>query len=84
MVAEALRFDAQAAIAEGTLLLTVRPTHSKKVTRALARAGIASSVIGRATGNKRKRTMRRLDGRVERLHIPDQDPFWPIFFESLK
>ena len=84
MVARALRFDAQAAIAEGTLLLTVRPTHSKKVIRALARAGIASSVIGRATGNKRKRVMRRLDGRVERLHIPDQDPFWPIFFESLK
>jgi len=34
MVAEALRFDAQAAIAEGTLLLTVRPSHSEKVIRA--------------------------------------------------
>jgi hypothetical protein len=27
--------------------------------------------------------MKRLDGKVERLHIPEQDPFWPIFFESL-
>ena len=83
MVAEALHFDAVAAIAEGTLLLTVRPTNSKKVIRALARAGIPCSVIGKVTRNKRRRTIRRLDGRVERLYIPDQDPFWPIFFESL-
>ena len=83
MVAEALHFDAVAAIAEGTLLLTVRPTHSKRVIHALARKGIRCSVVGKVTKDKRRRTMKRLDGKVEKLHIPEQDPFWPIFFESV-
>ena len=83
MVAEALRFDAIAAIAEGTLLLTVRPTHSKRVIKALARKDIRCSVVGKVLKDKRRRTVRRLDGKVEKLYIPEQDPFWPIFFESL-
>jgi hypothetical protein len=28
--------------------------------------------------------MRRSDGRTEELKVPEQDPFWPAFFEGLE
>jgi hypothetical protein len=33
--------------------------------------------------DRRTRRLRRADGRIERLAIPEQDPFWPAFFEGL-
>jgi len=54
------------------------------VLRNLARARIPASVIGRVTGQPRRRLIRRLDGRVEPLAIPEQDPFWPAFFKGLE
>jgi hydrogenase expression/formation protein HypE len=83
MVEQALEFDGLEAIAEGTLLLTVDPAHTDAVIQALADAGIASSVIGRCTGDESVRTIRRRDGSVEELFIPEQDPFWPLFFRAL-
>jgi hydrogenase expression/formation protein HypE len=84
MVCEAFGIDPVRAIAEGSLLVTVRAGAAPKVLRGLEAAGIAASVIGRVTADRRKRTLRRRDGAVEPLAIPDQDPFWPAFFEGLK
>ena len=84
MVCEHFGIDPMSAIAEGSLLLTARPSHITKIIRKLGQAGIAASVIGRVTANSRKRTLRRRDGTVSPLAIPEQDPFWPAFFEGLK
>lgn len=83
MVCEAFAIDPLSAIAEGSLLITAKPTHSAKIIRRLKHEGINASVIGKVLSNKRKRIMRRNDGNVIRLAIPTQDPFWPAFFEGL-
>jgi|Deesub1362A_J573_1020465.scaffolds.fasta_scaffold00104_34 hydrogenase maturation factor/predicted fused transcriptional regulator/phosphomethylpyrimidine kinase len=84
MVCEAFNIDAISAIAEGSLLITARPTHSEKIIRRLKKVGIDASVVGKVTDDPKTRIMRRLDGSIVPLAIPDQDPFWPVFFEGLE
>lgn len=83
IAAEGFDFDPIEAIAEGTLLLTVDPGHSQVVLAALEDVGIAASVVGRCTDDGSVRTIKRRDGSLEKLFIPVQDPFWPLFFEAL-
>jgi hydrogenase maturation factor len=80
---EAFGFDPIEAIAEGTLLLTVDPASTEAVLSALEGEGIAASVVGRCTDDPSVRRIRRADGSEEKLYIPEQDPFWPLFFEAL-
>ena len=84
MVCEAFGIDPVRAIAEGSLLLTVRPEKSAGVLAGLKRKRIRASVIGRVLRDRRRRTIRRADGRTETLAVPQQDPFWPAFFEGLR
>ncbi|MDD1661269.1 MAG: AIR synthase family protein [Methanomicrobiales archaeon] len=83
MVCEAFGIDPVAAIAEGSLIITAEAGRAGRILEALAGAGIASSVIGTVTGDKRNRVMKRRDGTEVPLRVPDQDPFWPVFFEGL-
>ncbi|MDM7912583.1 MAG: AIR synthase family protein [Methanotrichaceae archaeon] len=83
IICEAFKIDPVAAIAEGSLLITASPENSGEILRRLQMAGIAASIIGKVTKDSRKRTMKRIDGSVDRLEIPEQDPFWPVFFEGL-
>lgn len=83
MVCEAFRIDPVAAISEGSLLITARPNHSEKIVHRLKAAGIEASIIGKVTGDPKKRIIKRLDGTVASLEIPKQDPFWPVFFEGV-
>jgi hydrogenase expression/formation protein HypE len=84
MVCEAFAIDPVKAIAEGSLLVTVRPGKSPGVIAGLKRKRIAASVVGQVVADRRHRTLRRADGRTERLAIPEQDPFWPAFFQGLE
>jgi hydrogenase expression/formation protein HypE len=83
MVCEAFGIDPVAAIAEGSLLITARPDASQDIVRALRAADIAASVVGNVTNDPETRIMHRRDGTVAPLVIPSQDPFWPLFFDSL-
>ncbi|MCX7974606.1 MAG: AIR synthase family protein [Candidatus Aminicenantes bacterium] len=83
MVCEAFQLDPVTAIAEGSLLITVKPEASGRVINALKKKGIAASIIGEVIANKKRRVIKRLDGRWEPLAIPKQDPFWPAFFDAL-
>lgn len=83
MVCEHFGIDPLTAIAEGSLLITAHHDSAGTILSALARAGIPASVIGNVTGNPSHRRILRSDGRWKDLAIPKQDPFWPIFFESL-
>ncbi len=82
-VVEGFGFDPIEAIAEGTLLLTVDPASTEDVLSALEAADIAASVVGKCTEDESTRTISRMDGSLEDLYIPEQDPFWPLFFEAL-
>jgi hydrogenase maturation factor len=83
MVCEAFGIDPLAAIAEGSLLITARPKDSQKIINALRAEGIAASVIGMVTSDPKTRTIHRRDEIIAPLAIPNQDPFWPLFFDSL-
>jgi hydrogenase expression/formation protein HypE len=83
MVCETFEIDPIAAIAEGSLLITVRPNRSANVVNTLRSGGIDASIIGKVTGDVDTRTIKRRDGSMDQLAIPRQDPFWPVFFESL-
>jgi len=78
-----LEVDALEAISEGTLIITAHPEDADSIVAALAAAGIASSVIGEVLPEEAGRTIRRLDGSVRELAIPEEDPFWRKYFEGL-
>jgi hydrogenase maturation factor/predicted fused transcriptional regulator/phosphomethylpyrimidine kinase len=84
MVCEAFNIDPVAAIAEGSLLITAKPTHSQQIIKRLGEVGIKASIIGKVTSDTKTRTMKRIDGRKVPLEIPRQDPFWPVFFEGVE
>jgi len=83
MVCEAFGIDPLAAIAEGSLLITVRPNHSKAILHKLSASGIKASVIGKVADDPRTKTIKPRDGTLVPLAIPTQDPFWPVFFGAL-
>ncbi len=83
MVCEAFGIDPVAAIAEGSLLITAAAGSASRILAHLAKIGISASVIGTVTDNPETRVMTRRDGTEVPLRVPDQDPFWPVFFESL-
>ncbi|MDH4219692.1 MAG: AIR synthase-related protein, partial [Candidatus Aminicenantes bacterium] len=83
VVCETFGIDPVAAIAEGSLLITVRRDYSKKVLQQLKDEGINASIIGEVTVDPLKRNLKRVDGTSVPLSIPEQDPFWPAFFEGL-
>ncbi len=84
MVCEAFNIDPVAAIAEGSLLITAESSYSDMIIKALDKAGIKASVIGKVIDNPEKRILKRTDGSEVPLEIPEQDPFWPVFFEGLE
>ena len=83
MVCEAFSLDPVAAIAEGSLLITAEAGSAGPILARLAETGIASSVIGTVTKDAATRVMTRRDGTEMPLRVPDQDPFWPVFFEGV-
>lgn len=84
IVCEALGIDPLMAIAEGSLLITADPAFSGRIIEALGAKGIAASIIGKTTAEPDRRYVRRVDGSVLPLRIPQQDPFWPAFFRGLQ
>jgi len=83
IVCEAFDLDPVTSIAEGSLLITAKQDYSGRVVEKLEEAGIASSVIGKVLKDPGIRTIKRRDGISRPLDIPEQDPFWPAFFEGL-
>ena len=78
-----LKIDPLAAIAEGTLLLTVAEEGVGDVLAALEGAGIPCTRIGDVTGDPAERVLIHRDGAEGALVRPDEDPFWSAFFAAL-
>ncbi|MCJ7445700.1 MAG: AIR synthase family protein [Methanotrichaceae archaeon] len=83
IVCEAFHIDPLSSIAEGSLLITANPDQSEEILRKLKAEGIDSSIIGEITDDPKRRIIRRSDGSMIPIRAPDQDPFWPVFFEGL-
>jgi hydrogenase maturation factor len=76
--------DPLQSIAEGTLILTAETSSASNILAALKQEGIEASVVGEVVPRKGGQEIKRRDGTVEKLKIPEQDPFWPIFFKDLE
>lgn len=83
-VCETFRIDPLSAIAEGSLLITAQPNFSRKIVEELSKVDIKASVIGKVLEDISTRLIIREDGSAIPLEIPDQDPFWPVFFEGVE
>ncbi len=83
MVCEAFDIDPLMAIAEGSLLITAEHERSNAILNRLTGAGIDGSIIGTVTDDQETRIIRRRDGTIAVLTIPEQDPFWPVFFDQI-
>jgi len=79
-----LSIDPLAAIAEGTLLLTVPEGEHEAVQAALEGSGIPCSRIGSVLEDASRRVISRRDGRTQALAVPTEDPFWPAFFAGVQ
>ncbi|MGZ4905028.1 MAG: AIR synthase family protein [Halobacteriota archaeon] len=82
IVCETFGIDPVTTIAEGSLLITVRPNRSANVVNKLQLRGIQASIVGQVTDDVETRTIKRRDGSIDQLEIPSQDPFWPAFFDA--
>ncbi len=83
-VCELLSIDPLAAIAEGTLLLTMPPEEQDAVQAALEGEGIPCTRIGTVLEDPGRRVITRRDGRTHDLAVPAEDPFWPAFFAGVE
>jgi len=83
LIMKYLNIDPVEAISEGTLIITASPEKAEHIVKALAKENIPSSIIGDVVPKEEGRTITRIDGKEEALRIPEQDPFWPAFFEGL-
>jgi hydrogenase maturation factor/predicted fused transcriptional regulator/phosphomethylpyrimidine kinase len=84
MVCDAFNIDPIAAIAEGSLLITTNLSYSDRIIRNLKKQQINASIIGTVTDDIKTRTLNRQNGQAVPLKIPEQDPFWPVFFEGIQ
>jgi len=79
-----LSIDPLAAIAEGTLLITVSAETAPGIVAALEAEGISCAQVGHVIADSSRRVIARRDGQVSELGVPDQDPFWPAFFAGVE
>ncbi len=84
MVCDAFRLDPVKTIAEGSLLITADASYSEKIIKNLKNQQISASIIGTVINNKKIRQLKRRNGQVIPLEIPEQDQFWLVFFEGMK
>jgi len=83
MVCDHFGIDPIMAIAEGSLLITAEKNSSDDIIASLSKCNIDASVIGVVTNDPGHRIITRIDGSTIPLQVPVQDPFWPVFFESV-
>ena len=76
--------DPLEAISEGSLIITSEEEYSDEIIRNLKKEGINASVIGKITEEKNKKIIKRLNGKISEIKMPEKDPFWGVFFEGMK
>ena len=84
-VAEVCRYfgiDPYASISEGTLIASCRPHKAEAVVGALAKKGIAASIVGELTAPENGMVLVE-GGREKKLVHPIVDPFWKAFYDAL-
>lgn len=77
------QIDPLLAIAEGTLIIVCESRAASEILEALKQKEIPASIVGEVRKPSEGQKIKRRNGTIEALRIPDQDPFWPCFFKGL-
>jgi hydrogenase maturation factor len=75
--------DPYTTLSGGTLIITVNPNKERKVTEILKKKGINSAIVGKIT-ESRKGTNYLAQGTKNPIIIPEEDPYWRIFWNATK
>ncbi|MDD4874210.1 MAG: AIR synthase family protein [Dehalococcoidales bacterium] len=75
--------DPYASISEGTLIIACKPHKADAVVTALAKKGIASSVVGEFIKPEEGMILVK-EGKKSELKHPIVDPFWKAFYDALE
>lgn len=81
-VCRLFRIDPRFALGQGSLIVASRPGQTQKVLKGLRRKGIPASIIGRLTKNRR--SLIKVNGRMQRLTYPREDPYWRAYWNGVK
>lgn len=80
LVCRNLNIDPIEAISEGSLLIAAEKESSASIIENLEKKGIPATVIGYVTDDPDERVIKRENGDLQKLRVPDEDPFWKVFF----
>ncbi len=75
-ICEFFRIDPLQLIASGSLLIAAEESYADKVVEALNRNRIAASIIGEILSSPKKRFLKRISGKTEKLVRPVSDHLW--------
>ena len=81
-ICEFFGIDPYCSISEGSLIITAREKAAPDILRRLEGKGIAASVIGEVTDDKR--VMVKEGGEWRKLEHPVVDPFWAAFSKAMQ
>jgi hydrogenase expression/formation protein HypE len=71
-------------ISSGSLIIAVKPSSKSALTNLLKENQILASVIGEIKNKKFGRKIRKSDGVLEDIKIPDKDPIWKLLNKIVK
>lgn len=77
------QIDPLLSIAEGTLIIVCESSAASRILQSLEGKGIPASIVGEVVPISQGRKIKRRSGAIEDLRIPEQDPFWPVFFRGV-
>ncbi len=82
MIGDFFGYDPLCTIGAGALLIAVHPDHTSRIISTLSNKGYPVQLIGKV--KTREEGMYRVGEEKELLKHPGTDPYWSVFFESLK
>jgi hydrogenase expression/formation protein HypE len=81
---EVFGIDPYWTLSEGALLATVRPEKAKEALDSLAGAGIVAAEVGEVMGEGGTLWLTEADGRIGRLGVPENDPYWAAYSRAVQ
>ncbi|MHA1754669.1 MAG: AIR synthase family protein [Candidatus Odinarchaeia archaeon] len=66
-------------VSSGSLIITVNPKQSKTLIEKLTENGIRASVIGELKSKEYGGKIKRTNGKIEEIKIPESDALWGLF-----
>ena len=82
MIGDLFDYDPLYTVGAGALLISANAKHSERITQSLAGKGYPVQIIGKV--KEKEHGMLLMGKEKKQLKHPGTDPYWNVFFDSLK